>query len=65
VIILNATFMAFRAWGHEREGVDNDNQGIARWVAWPSLRQRHPLIRLKFMALSSRIGSAFGVKLKN
>ena len=45
---------------------DDDNQGLARWVAWPAPpRQRHTLMRLKFMALSSRIESAFGVKLKN
>jgi hypothetical protein len=44
---------------------DNDNQGLARWVAWPPPPPRHTLMRLKFMALSSRIGSAFGVKLKN
>ena len=44
---------------------DNDNQGLAMWVAWPPPRQGHTLMRLKFMALSSRIGSAFGVKLKN
>ena len=42
---------------------DNDNQGLAMWVDWlPFLG--HTLMRLKFKALSSRIGSAFGVALK-
>jgi hypothetical protein len=31
----------------------------------PPSGKRHTFMRLKFMALSSRIGSAFGVKLKN
>ena len=43
---------------------DNDNR--ARQVGCLAApRQGHTLMRLKFMALSSRIGSAFGVKLKN
>jgi hypothetical protein len=43
---------------------DDDNQGFARWSPGRP-RKGHTLMRLKFMALSSRIGSAFGVKLKN
>ena len=31
---------------------DDDNQGLARWVAWPPPRQGQTLMRLKFMALS-------------
>jgi len=44
---------------------DDDDRGLARWVAWPPPRQGQTLMRLKFMALSLRIGSAFGVRLKN
>ena len=44
---------------------DNDNQGSPGGFPGRPPRKGHTLMRLKFMALSSRIGSAFGVKLKN
>jgi hypothetical protein len=45
---------------------DDDNQGLARWPLGRSPpRPGQTLMELKFMALSSRIGSAFGVKLKS
>ena len=78
MIILSSTFLAFRAWGHGREGIDgrergkvgpvaqadNDNRGLARRVVWPP-PPGPTLMRLKFMALLARVRSGFGVKLKN
>ena len=48
-----------------KAGAQAEAQELAIWVAWPPPPARPKLMRHKFMALSSRLWSAMGVKLKN